>query len=150
MKRDNGKKFPGLGLIPGLCDQGQISQFNWWETQTKHLRRHWPRPVSLSCWHARKCRRPSSCDFCPSCGAAVVTEWMVAIRVIMMVNRTVCPACNGISFNTQDFPLNGPDLEQKQMIVFIWRAGGGWRWWSLLMVWTTLVLRCEMWDVRYA
>ena len=40
----------------------------------------------------------------------------------MIVNRTVCPPCNGISFNTQDFPMNGPDLEQKQMIVFIWRV----------------------------
>ena len=29
---------------------------------------------------------------------------------------------NGISFNAQDFPMNGPDLEQKQMIVFIWRV----------------------------
>ena len=23
---------------------------------------------------------------------------------------------------SQDFPMNGPDLEQKQMIVFIWRV----------------------------
>ena len=46
----------------------------------------------------------------------------------------------------QDFPMNGPDLEQKQMIFFIWRVGW-WRWrWSQLMVWrTTLVLRWEMW-----